>query len=77
MHRIPRKKKKKIPKDTFYCYTATSGMIYPKDGLPYYTVKKCPYYTGIKGVRGHCSLLKCDVFDQVKECGQRLGNSYR
>ena len=30
--RIPRKKKKQIPKDTFYCYTPTSKPGIMKDG---------------------------------------------
>ena len=41
--RIPRKKKKQIPKDTPYCYTPTSDMIYPKDDLPYYKIKRLGY----------------------------------
>lgn len=73
MNRIPRKLKKKIPKDTFYCYTHISGMIYPKDGLPYYKIKKCPFYKHIDGLEGYCSLVKHDIIDQVKECDERIG----
>ena len=46
--RIPRKIKKKIPKNTQYCYEATSGMIYEKGELPYFKIKICPHYTNIK-----------------------------
>lgn len=74
MARIPRKLKKKIPKDTFYCYTPTSGIIYPKDGgLSYYTTKPCPFYKHKDSLFGECKLLKCEVLDQCKECGARLG----
>lgn len=80
MKRIPRKKKKTIPNDTPYCYKATSGIIRPKGELPYYHVKRCPFYTnsgysgysGYSGHSGYCKLIKCEVIDQVKECGQRL-----
>lgn len=73
MNRVPRKKKKKIPKDTFYCYTPISKMIYPKDGLPFYRITRCPYYKHVSGIEGYCSLLKCEIIDQVKECGERYG----
>ena len=73
MVRIPRKKKKQIPKDTFYCYTPESGMIYPKEGLPYYKIKPCGFYKHVDGLEGYCSLLKCEILDQVKECGEREG----
>ena len=42
--RIPRKKKKQIPKDTFYCYTPTSKPGIMKDGRWGYTIKTCPFY---------------------------------
>lgn len=73
MIRIPRKKKKKIPKDTFYCYTAMSNMIFPDEGLPYFKIKPCPYYNNMKEIIGFCSLLKCEVIDQVKECNESIG----
>ncbi len=73
MDRIPRKKKKLIPKDTHYCYTAISDMIYPKEGLPYYKTKVCPFYKHIDGVDGFCKLIKYDIDDQCKSCGERLG----
>lgn len=43
--RIPRKLKKQIPKDTYYCYTPTSGMQHFKDGSYGYTIKTCGLYT--------------------------------
>ncbi len=43
--RIPRKLKKQIPKDTFYCYTPTSGFQSFKDGSYGFTTKLCPFYT--------------------------------
>lgn len=43
--RVPRKKKKQIPKDTFYCYTPTSGMQRFKNGTYGYTIKICPFLT--------------------------------
>ena len=43
--RVPRKIKKQIPKDTFYCYTPTSGMKHFKDGTYGYSIKTCPLYT--------------------------------
>ena len=97
MNRVPRKKKKLIPKDTPYCYKATSGIIHPEDGgLPYYTTKTCPFYGYIKikdiqvkdrppwmdneyveesgeEETSWCKLIKCDIDDQVKECGERYG----
>jgi len=71
--RIPRKQKKKIPKDTFYCYTPTSGMIYEEGKLPYYKIEPCVFYVHGEDYEGHCKLLKCMVMDQVKECGIKYG----
>ena len=73
MSRIPRKKKKKIPKDTPYCYTPLSGMQDLGGGRYGYKIKSCPYYKHVDGLDGHCSLLNCEVTDQVKECGERYG----
>lgn len=66
--RIPRKKKKQIPKGV-YCYTPTSGFKKLKGGRYGYTIKSCPFYKHVKGIDGHCSLLNCDILDQVKDCG--------
>jgi len=75
--KIPRKKKKKIPKDTFYCYEMNNGMIYPEDGsLPYIKIKTCPFYESRDGLEGYCRLIKCEIMDQVKECGERYGKWY-
>ena len=71
MGRLPRKIKKKIPKDSFYCYTPTSKMIYPENGLSYYSIKVCPFYKYGEYIFGYCNLIKCEVIDQVKECGER------
>lgn len=46
--RIPRKLKKKIPKNTFYCYTPTSGFKELKNGKYGYAIKLCPFYTWMK-----------------------------
>ena len=62
--RIPRKKKKQIPKNIPYCYTP--GHFDMETGI--YHVKPCPFYEHRKGIEGHCRLLKCDVDDQVKSC---------
>ena len=74
--RMPRKSKKKIPKNTFYCYTPLTGMIYEEGKLPYYKIKRCPFYNYVNGLEGYCKLLKCEIIDQVKECGVRYGKSY-
>lgn len=66
--RIPRKKKKQIPKGV-YCYSPTSGFKELKSGKYGYTIKSCPFYKHIKGMSGHCKLLNCETIDQVKECG--------
>ena len=70
---IPRKKKKLIPKDTLYCYTPVSDMIYEEGKLPYYKISLCPFYKHIEGIEGYCTLIKCEVLDQVKECNSRIG----
>jgi len=70
--RIPRKKKKKIPKDTAYCYTPTSGIIRSKGELPYYKIKTCIFYKHVDSVDnldGYCTLLKDKITDKVKDCG--------
>ena len=48
---------KDIPKNTPYCYTYTNNY------------KECKYYKHIDGIDGYCKLLKCEVVDQLKECG--------
>lgn len=71
--RVPRKKKKLIPKDVPYCYTMVSDIIYESGQLPYYKTKTCPFYQYKDGLEGYCKLVKCEVMDQVKECGMRCG----
>ena len=77
-YRIPRKQKKKIPKDTPYCYTSDFKMIYPEDGsLPYYKIKCCPYFESTGKIEGHCKLLNCGVLDQTKSCGLKYGKLWK
>lgn len=63
--RIPRKKKKKIPKGV-YCYTP-KGIVW-KENTFIYKVKLCPFYKHMDGLEGHCSLFKYEVIDQCKIC---------
>jgi hypothetical protein len=42
--RVPRKLKKKIPKNTHYCYTPTSSPGFMDDGRWGYTIKLCSFY---------------------------------
>lgn len=67
--RIPRKKKKQIPKGV-YCYTPTSGLKDLGDGKYGYTIKSCPFYCHKEeGIyEGQCRMLDCEIIDQVKEC---------
>ena len=71
--RVPRKKKKLIPKDTPYCYLPTSSMIYESGRLPYYKIKTCPFFEFKDSLEGYCKLANCTIWDQVKECGTRCG----
>lgn len=49
--------KKCIPKNTPYCYEHTHKYI------------ECCHYKHVYDLEGFCELLKCEVTDQVKECG--------
>lgn len=88
--RVPRKLKKKIPKDTHYCYIPTSGLKHFEDGSYGYSIKLCHFYDWrkIKDLKppyldeedlekygeetvGYCKLIKCEIDDQCKSCGQR------
>lgn len=51
------KNKSCIPKNTPYCYD------YIQDYKP------CCYYKHIGGLEGFCELEKCEIIDQIKECG--------
>lgn len=56
MTRIPRKKKKQIPKNTYYCYDSK-------------TMISCPFHICGDGIFGYCSLIYCKIEDQIKSCG--------
>lgn len=46
--RIPRKLKKRIPKDTVYCYTPLTNPGVMEDGRWGYKIKVCPFLSSIK-----------------------------
>lgn len=66
MQRIPRKKKKQIPKHIPYCYTPLHPLGGNKIG---YKIKSCPFYEHIHSTDGHCNLLNLEITDQIKDCG--------
>lgn len=69
--KVPRKKKKQIPKNIPYCYTPIKFDM--KTGG--YHIKTCPFYKSDgDGLFGRCSLLDCEVMDQIKEC--EISNGY-
>lgn len=74
MYRIPRKKKKQIPKETPYCYTFDEERN-KKEPLENggYWIKTCPFYKYGKDYEGGCKLVEGIVIDQVKICNQREG----
>lgn len=65
--RIPRKLKKKIPKDTPYCYEPDCEKNKKETGFTYW-IKPCVFYS-----KGYCKLIKCEIMDQVKSCGIKTG----
>jgi hypothetical protein len=67
-YRIPRKKKKKIPKGIPYCYTPIDYNI--KEGV--YSIKYCPFHTRKKDLDEWCNLLQHEVDDSCKICNQRM-----
>lgn len=69
MNRIPRKKKKQIPRGR-YCYTFLEFL---PDGLGY-KIKPCSFYKHVDGIDGICTLEKKnhDIEDQCKSCGIKL-----
>lgn len=67
--KITKEIKGKIPKDTPYCYTPTSGFKELDNGKWGYTIDSCPFYKHVEGLEGHCSLYDCEIIDQVKSCG--------
>jgi hypothetical protein len=68
--RIPRKLKKKIPKNTPYCYEPDYKKNAQQKSLFPYWIKPCPFYqhTGEK-IFGWCRIIKNEVMDQCKSCG--------
>ena len=68
--RIPRKLKKKIPKNTPYCYEPDYKKNAQQKSLFPYWIKLCPFYqhTG-EEIFGWCKLIKYEVMDQCKSCG--------
>jgi hypothetical protein len=69
--RIPRKLKKKIPKNTPYCYSPDFKKNESQKELFPYWIKPCTFYTRKyqEGIDGWCNLIKCEVMDQCKSCG--------
>lgn len=68
--RIPRKLKKKIPKNTPYCYSFHNKLNRKEKGFSYH-IKPCVFYKHLTGIEGYCTLIKCEIDDQVKSCGLR------
>jgi len=67
--RIPRKLKKKIPKDTPYCYSPDIKENKQFAGLFTYGIKSCPFYKSMGRTEGWCRLIRDEVMDQCKSCG--------
>lgn len=72
--RVPRKLKKKIPKDTVYCYTYNGkhGEDWNdeyKTHLPWYGVNYCPFATNIK-IKDMKPIPKWADEDYLKEFGE-------
>jgi hypothetical protein len=51
----------------FYCYKLLSVNPSKEKGF-IMKVKPCGYYYHVEDVVGCCTLLKCEVWDEVKEC---------
>lgn len=62
--RIPRKLKKKIPKNTPYCYLPDYEKNAKEIGWTYW-IKPCPFYQP----GGWCKIIKDEIEDQCKSCG--------
>ena len=67
--KIPRKLKKKIPKNTPYCYVPDFKKNAQQKELFPYWIKSCPLYQHQEGINGWCRLIKDEVIDQCKSCG--------
>lgn len=73
-YRVPRKKKKKIPSNTFYCYKYDVDRN-EKDPISNgFWIKTCCFYKNKDGLIGYCKLLKDEIEDQVKICDQKEGD---
>ena len=68
--RIPRKIKKKIPKNTPYCYQIDNKKQRKEKGFVFH-IKSCVFYKYTGSIFGHCKLFNCEVEDQCKSCGLR------
>lgn len=69
-----RKILEKIPEDSFYCYKPDkdkNAEDEKKGKCGVYHTKPCKYYKHKKGLYGKCMLYKCEIVDQVKDCGLR------
>jgi hypothetical protein len=67
--KIPRKLKKKVPKNTPYCYVPDFKKNAQQKELFPYWIKTCPFYQYQEVIEGWCRLVKCEVMDQCKSCG--------
>jgi len=67
---IPRKLKKQIPVG-YYCYTPVQAPSAATNWV--YKIKSCPFYKHVDELDGYCKLVKCEITDQVKDCGLRHG----
>lgn len=52
--KAPRKLKKQIPKNTFYCYGK----------------KRCKFWKYLDGNYGHCTYMNDEVLDSIKICNK-------
>lgn len=50
-----------------YCYRLISVKIAKTDFKM--KIENCPFYIHINGMEGKCSMLGCEITDQVKDCG--------
>jgi hypothetical protein len=66
--RIPRRLKKKVPKNTPYCYVPDHKKNAQQKELFPYWIKSCPFYQHQEGIEGWCRLVKSEVMDQCKSC---------
>lgn len=69
--KIPRKLKKKIPKDTPYCYTIDWDKIKrqnPTDGV---FIIPCPFHSFTIEKGEVCMLTKIQLDNYCKSCGRR------